>query len=96
MSNFWLYHDRNVGRARVHERHCVYCNDGHGQINKPRVPGGAQVWFPFDSLDAAMLALAALPSKDVRCCKSCMPPVDEDRSLKGPLDAERRLAMYGL
>lgn len=75
MSNFWLYHDRNVGRARVHERHCVYCNDGRGQINKPRVPGGPQVWFPFKTLGAALSALAALPSRDLQCCKSCLPSV---------------------
>lgn len=75
MSNFWLYHDRSVGRARVHKRHCVYCNDGRGQINKPRVPGGPQVWFPFETLDAALSALAALPSRDLQCCKSCLPSV---------------------
>lgn len=72
MSEYWLYHDRGIKRARLHHSQCAHCNNGRGHLTKPRVPGGETVWFPFNTLEAAMQIITALSYKDKGICKACL------------------------
>lgn len=80
MSEYWLYHDRAIKRARLHRSECSHCNNGRGHLTKPRVPGGETVWYPFNTLDAATRVIDALNYKDKGICKACLADTATDTS----------------
>ncbi len=72
MSDYWVYENWTVKRARVHLAECGNCNHGRGKQQADSGRNGR--WYgPFVDRDAAFRRMEQTRQPDRRACGYCAP-----------------------
>lgn len=71
MSDWWIYENWMVNKAKVHRGNCSHCNHGKGQ-NKPKEEGEHGKWHgSYLTRDEAWESAKRLGQKNTGYCTFC-------------------------
>lgn len=70
--SFFVYENRQQGRARIHAAECGHCQHGKGKHGLGSVTPVGRWHGPFENFVDAQRAAAGLGHRDIRACNRCV------------------------